>query len=99
MPVYTNLYIDRVGNTTVVSLTDRTPFPFGQRIIEDDSLYLRVYLLERTANYYAPVATGAPLFTITDNSNLSLLVAVGTQKGDTIYTGQFTWTRSADNTY
>ncbi len=99
MPVYTELFVDRVGNQLVTSLSNPGLSTFGNRIIKNDSLFLRVYLLERTANFYNPVPNGGDQFTIIDNSNLALKMALGTQNGATIYTQQFTWTRDGDASY
>lgn len=90
-----DLYIDTYAQSLVIGPTNRGPFilpPFTQ----NDTISLRVYLLERTTSFpFNP-------YTIVNNAALSLAMAIGDRSGsgdgDHIVE-QFTWNRDANNSY
>lgn len=91
-----DLYIDTVAGSLVTGPANPS-VAIMPRLTQGDTISLRIYLLARTVTY--PVANP---FSIINNANLSLKVAIGPKDGtpgSTLYTQQFTWQQDATNQY
>lgn len=91
-----DLYIDTVSGTLVTGPLNPT-LATMPRLTQGDTISLRIYLLARTTTY--PLSSP---FSVINNANLSLKVALGPKNGtagSTLYTQQFTWAKDAANQY
>lgn len=92
-----DLYVDTNDGSLVTSNTDQTPAPFPP-LIQGDTISFRVFLLQRTVSF----PNAQPIYTIINNAGMTMRMGIGPKDGtpgSTLYTSQFTWTASADNTY
>lgn len=91
-----DLYIDTSSGELVGGLNNPSPAPLP-RLVQGDTISLRIYLLARTNSY--PYASP---FSYVSNANLSLKVALGPKTGtpgSALYTQQFTWQKDTNNQY
>jgi hypothetical protein len=91
-----NLFVDVYSGQLVTGQSNPTRAGLP-RLAQGDTLSLRIYLLERTQTY-----PESPAFATVLNTSLSLKVAIGPKNGtagSTLLTQQYTWSKSADNTY
>lgn len=91
-----NLFVDVYSGELVTGLQNPTVAALP-RLAQGDTLSLRVYLLERTQTY-----PESPAYSTILNTSLSLKVAIGPKNGttgSTLLTQQYTWSKSADNSY
>lgn len=91
-----DLYIDTYSGTLVSGVSNSAAATLP-KLVQGDTITLRIYLLARTPTY--PISTP---YTYINNSALSLKVALGPKNGtpgSTLYTQQFTWTKDALNQY
>jgi hypothetical protein len=91
-----DLYIDTTSGDLVAGAANPAPASLP-RLYQGDTISLRIYLLARTTTY--PQVTP---YSVINNSNLSLKVALGPKNGtpgSTLLTQQFTWQKDAANQY
>ncbi len=91
-----DLYVDTYSGELVSGISNSSP---GQlpKLVQGDTIALRIYLLARTPTY--PLTTP---FTIIPANSVSIKVAIGPKDGtagSTLYTQQFTWVPDAGNQY
>lgn len=91
-----DFYVDIISGTLVTgpSNTAAAAFP---KLVQGDTISLRIYLLARTPTY--PNSTP---YTVIDSSSFSMKVALGPKDGtagSTLYTQQFTWVPDAAHQY
>jgi len=92
-----DIYIDTDANEVVTSDFDSTPKSLPP-MIQGDTLSLRIFLLARTTTF----TLGAQPYSILNNAALTLRMGIGPKdgnEGSVLFTSQFTWSKSADNTY
>lgn len=91
-----DLYVDTYSGGLVAGI-DNLAVASLPRLIQGDTISLRIYLLARTTTY----PKGTP-YTVVNNAALSLKVALGPKTGtagSTLYTSQFVWAKDANNQY
>lgn len=93
---YATLYIDTLSGALVTGVNNATESQLP-KLVQGDTIAFRIYLLERSTTfpYTSP-------FSIVNNADLSLSVAIGPKDGtagSTLYTQQFTWAKDGANQY
>jgi hypothetical protein len=91
-----DLYVDVIAGELVGGPANATGAAFP-RLVQGDTISLRVYLLQRTTTF--PQGT---LYSIISNAALSLKIGLGPKTGtagSTLYAQQFTWSKDASNQY
>lgn len=91
-----SLYVD-TNSGTLVSGTASTISGVMPKLVQGDTISLRIYLLERTSTY--PISSP---YSVVNISNISLRVGIGQKTGTSgtaLVTQQFTWAKDLTNNY
>ncbi len=92
-----DLFIDVADGSLVTSISNNTPSTFPP-LVQGDTISFRVFLLQRTNSF----PNSLPIYTYLNNASMSMRMGIGPKDGtpgSTLFTSQFSWTASTDNTY
>lgn len=100
-----NLYVDTYSGE-LVGGPNNLETAYLPKLVQGDTITLRIYLLERPNTFPAPVSDSVDIYQTVNNANLSFRVAIGPKTGtagSTVYTANppsgAAWTRDSGNNY